>query len=158
MTLETIAPLSDDPIVSLPAVAAPASLPESMTAPPLLHHVRGHDPKNRTATLPTRLGVGSTRRSKSKWECAHRRDAPTCASGFRRRIDRRDGPRLITEPSRLGYSAAVEHRPRGMPEKGKIKAAQYTSPVGADQRSTAGPGGQRLGRRGAFPRGPRLSE
>ena len=40
MSLETIAPLSDDPIIKLPAVAAwiDPALPEITTASPLLHH------------------------------------------------------------------------------------------------------------------------
>jgi hypothetical protein len=42
MTLETIAPLSDDPLVSLPPLAA---RPGSQRCPetPLLHHAAGHD-------------------------------------------------------------------------------------------------------------------
>ncbi len=47
MTLETIAPLSDDPLVKLLAVAAAwpyrPALPESAKPPPLLHHSLGHD-------------------------------------------------------------------------------------------------------------------
>jgi len=44
MSLETIAPLSDDPIVSPPAggLTNPA-LPESAVSAPLLHHATGHD-------------------------------------------------------------------------------------------------------------------
>ena len=47
MTLETIAPLSEDPIFKLPAVAActPAKTPpESAKTTPLLHHTMGRDP------------------------------------------------------------------------------------------------------------------
>ena len=45
MRTETIAPLSDDPIVSLPAggLTNPA-LPESAVSAPLLHHATGHGP------------------------------------------------------------------------------------------------------------------
>ena len=46
MTLETMAPLSEDPIFKLPAVAARSNRqnpPESAKTPPLLHHSLGHD-------------------------------------------------------------------------------------------------------------------
>jgi hypothetical protein len=42
MTLETIAPLSDDPTVSLPAM--PASCRRTRVTRRQLHHARGHDP------------------------------------------------------------------------------------------------------------------
>jgi hypothetical protein len=47
MTLKSIAPLSADTLVGLPAMAAcpnPANPPESAISPPLLHHGKGHDP------------------------------------------------------------------------------------------------------------------
>ena len=46
MTLETIAPLSDTPIVGLPAVAACTTRPwpaKMVIKPSLLHHASGHD-------------------------------------------------------------------------------------------------------------------
>ena len=58
MTLETIAPLSDDPIVKLPAVRQPDETgqdpPESAKPPPLLHHSPGHDPVRRLPAWSTR--------------------------------------------------------------------------------------------------------
>src|SRR3546814_14776589 len=47
MSLETIAPLSDDPLVSLPVVAAcPRS--QRCSGGPLLHHAIGHGPRQIT--------------------------------------------------------------------------------------------------------------
>ena len=49
MSLETIAPLSDDPAVKLPALAAltaPAPAGDR-DGPPQLHHAPGHDPNVR---------------------------------------------------------------------------------------------------------------
>jgi hypothetical protein len=42
VSLETIAQVSDDPIVTLPAVTSPAP-PEAGDANRTLHHVTGHD-------------------------------------------------------------------------------------------------------------------
>lgn len=46
MSLETIAPLSDNPIVSLSAVAARSirQTPENEMSAEKLHHAKGHDP------------------------------------------------------------------------------------------------------------------
>jgi hypothetical protein len=60
MTLETIAPLSEDPIFKLPAVAARAAgqtCRRASRSTPLLHHHAGHDPRRHrgrqeTAILP----------------------------------------------------------------------------------------------------------
>jgi putative transposase len=56
MTRETIAPLSDDPIVGLPAVAScpPRPMPAiAVITLPKLHHLPGHDP------ISHRLAVGA---------------------------------------------------------------------------------------------------
>jgi hypothetical protein len=57
MTPESIAPVSDDPLISLPAVAASTSRPdpagEHVGTPTLLHHVQGHDPETEIAGIET---------------------------------------------------------------------------------------------------------
>ncbi|MGY3238308.1 hypothetical protein ACVWZ4_001061 [Bradyrhizobium sp. USDA 4472] len=50
MTLETIAPMSDDPTVSLPAIASWSARPWPANAVTRrkLHHATGHDPRRQT--------------------------------------------------------------------------------------------------------------
>jgi putative transposase len=73
MTLETIAPLSDDPIVSLPAVAAslirPTSPESDLTA--LLHHLPGHHPRSRVEMSESRQIAPSRRRARPPTSAHH---------------------------------------------------------------------------------------
>ncbi len=58
MSLETIAPLSDDPIVGLPAVATRPARPTPVivvTTPRLLHLSMGHDPWHQFVSVATRV-------------------------------------------------------------------------------------------------------
>src|ERR1700674_2501275 len=61
MSLETIAPLSDDPFVSLPDVAASTSS-RRCSGCPLLHHLPGHDPSKPASAVQISLMCRSPNR------------------------------------------------------------------------------------------------
>ena len=93
MTLETIAPLSDDPMVSLPSMAA---CPSSQRCPdtPLLHHAVGHDhgrPDSRSHLMLIGLAV----RSRSEARCGYVLDR----SRLRRLIARCGRPEANARPT-----------------------------------------------------------
>ena len=70
MTLETIAPLSDDPIVGLPAVAAWPARPMPACAAittPLLRHAMGHDPQTTGVGAPRPLQAFTRTTASRPW-------------------------------------------------------------------------------------------